>query len=144
MGLVMVGGMGACVACVSGMSVGMRPVSLAGDALWRGWVKGDVLADRVEDFDMPFGVAPAVLAGHGVRSGRLLWRACVVFVCCGRPVVIPVIWWFMMVGVTHVIPPVSCIGSCNPVVSGYLLPCGKADSIGSVIPPSIGFGSSGR
>ena len=77
----MVESMSAYVACMSGMSVEMRPVSPAEDAPWRVWVKGDVLADRVEDFDTPFEVTPAVLAEHGVRpdpayvgrDGGLLW-----------------------------------------------------------------------
>lgn len=82
MGLIMVESMSAYVACRSGMSVEMRPVSSAEDAPWRIRFSGDFPSSgRFEDFDTPFDVTPAVLAEHGVRpdpayvgrDGGLLW-----------------------------------------------------------------------
>lgn len=77
----MVESVSAYVACRSGMSVEMRPVSPAEDAPWRVWFRGDGIVGQSEDFDTPFEVTPAVLAEYGVRpdpayvgrDGGLLW-----------------------------------------------------------------------
>ena len=54
----MVESVSAYVACRSGMSVEMRPVSPAEDAPWRVWFRGDGIVGQSEDFDTPFEVTP--------------------------------------------------------------------------------------